>query len=33
MLVALVADAKVTGEFDGTKPQYRAQEISMTFDV
>ena len=33
MLGALVADAKMAGEFDGTKSQDRAQEISMTFDV
>jgi len=33
MLGALVADAKMAGEFDGPTPQDREQEISMTFEV
>jgi len=33
MLGALVADAKMAGEFDGPTPQDKEQEISMTFEV
>ena len=33
MLGALVADAKMAGEFDGPKPQDKDQEVSMTFEV
>ena len=33
MLGALVAGAKMAGEFDGPKPQDREPEISMTFEV
>ncbi len=33
MLGALVADAKIAGEFDGPKPPERETEIGMTFEV
>jgi len=33
MLGALIADAKMAGEFDGPKPEEREQETGMTFEV
>ena len=32
MLGALIADAKLAGEFEGLKPQSKEEEISMTFE-
>ena len=33
MLGALIADAKLAGEFEGPKPQSKEEEISMTFEI
>jgi hypothetical protein len=33
MLGALIADAKMAGEFDGPKPQYKHDGISVTFEI
>ncbi len=33
MLGALIADAKLAGEFDGPKSQERETEVSMTFEI